>query len=362
MLQPLTETPSMYLKLSRKSPNRRTDLHSLQFSDDRMMQFTCLNCQVVFKTRDLHRDHYKSDWHRYNLKRKIADLPPVSAEEFQQRVNFVQQENASKAQGKTYTYCTVCKKSFASKQSFENHLQSKRHIDLQNVRKIDSIDNIAQPSVKNNKCDIKLERIAQPLVENKSDIELESLDDLDIESLETASSGTEEIDSDEWEDVVSENNPILSNDCLFCSHHSASLTKNIKHMSVTHSFFIPFIEYVTDVKGLLIYLGEKICQGYMCIWCSDKINSFSSLNAVRSHMIDKGHAKIPYDTEGSLEYADFYDFELEFEDDESTNGDSSSLDYNLSAVKTGAPDEDDATMVLPSGDVICHRSLVKYIR
>jgi len=35
---------------------------------------------------ELQKEHYKSDWHRYNLKRKVADLPPVTAENFQQRV------------------------------------------------------------------------------------------------------------------------------------------------------------------------------------------------------------------------------------------------------------------------------------
>ena len=34
----------------------------------------------------LQKEHYKSDWHRYNLKRKVADLPPVTAENFQERV------------------------------------------------------------------------------------------------------------------------------------------------------------------------------------------------------------------------------------------------------------------------------------
>ena len=35
---------------------------------------------------ELQKAHYKTDWHRYNLKRRVADLPPVSAENFQQRV------------------------------------------------------------------------------------------------------------------------------------------------------------------------------------------------------------------------------------------------------------------------------------
>jgi len=33
----------------------------------------------------LHRNHFKGDWHRYNLKRKVANLPCVTADEFQTR-------------------------------------------------------------------------------------------------------------------------------------------------------------------------------------------------------------------------------------------------------------------------------------
>jgi hypothetical protein len=34
-------------------------------------RMTCVACRVVFAKPDLHREHYKSDWHRYNLKRKV---------------------------------------------------------------------------------------------------------------------------------------------------------------------------------------------------------------------------------------------------------------------------------------------------
>lgn len=47
---------------------------------------TCITCRVAFARAELQRDHYKSDWHRYNLKRKVAELPSVSAEVFQQKV------------------------------------------------------------------------------------------------------------------------------------------------------------------------------------------------------------------------------------------------------------------------------------
>ncbi len=48
--------------------------------------FTCITCRVAFADAELQRGHYKTDWHRYNLKRKVAELPPVTAENFQQRV------------------------------------------------------------------------------------------------------------------------------------------------------------------------------------------------------------------------------------------------------------------------------------
>ena len=51
-----------------------------------MTSFTCISCRVAFGDADLQRAHYKTDWHRYNLKRKVAELPPVTAEVFQQKV------------------------------------------------------------------------------------------------------------------------------------------------------------------------------------------------------------------------------------------------------------------------------------
>ncbi len=51
-----------------------------------MTHFTCLSCRVGFSSNDAQRQHYKTDWHRYNLKRKIAGMIPVSADNFRERV------------------------------------------------------------------------------------------------------------------------------------------------------------------------------------------------------------------------------------------------------------------------------------
>ena len=45
-------------------------------------------------------------------------------------------------------------------------------------------------------------------------------------------------------------------ECLFCSFISESLEANVKHMVDTHSFFIPDLEYLSDLEGLITYLGN----------------------------------------------------------------------------------------------------------
>lgn len=44
-------------------------------------------------------------------------------------------------------------------------------------------------------------------------------------------------------------------ECLFCSKISKTMEKNIAHMTVAHGFFIPDLEYVCDLEGLITYLG-----------------------------------------------------------------------------------------------------------
>ena len=67
----------------------------------------------------------KSDWHRYNLKRKVIDLPPVTAELFAQKIT-----KQIVVDSQPETYCLNCKKSFASENAYKNHLNSKKHREM----------------------------------------------------------------------------------------------------------------------------------------------------------------------------------------------------------------------------------------
>jgi pre-60S factor REI1 len=69
------------------------------------MKFTCITCQVGFSGLEQQKIHYASDWHTYNLKRKIALLPPVDADTFYQKVTAIQDSVVPEAN----TYCHVCK-------------------------------------------------------------------------------------------------------------------------------------------------------------------------------------------------------------------------------------------------------------
>jgi len=308
---------------------------------------TCITCSVAFKEASDQRDHYKTDWHRYNLKRKVAELPPVKEADFANRmVKHEEQRKALNGETKSPTgYCVACSKSFATEKAYENHLKSKKHlVALKAFEEKENKDEIAK-NRRNRK--ITEETAAEETMEEDADS-----DDEDYE----------EVDSDEWD----EEDAISPNDCFFCSHHSSNNDKNLLHMSEKHSFFVPDLEYVINVDGLLTYIGCKVGQGKMCLTCSEKGKSFRSLDAVRKHMVDKGHCKIAFSGGDAIaEFADFYDYSSTYP--EADDGGDHKEDHDVDMdpdeeVDLDAIDDTGYELVLPSGAKIGHRSLQRYYK
>lgn len=98
------------------------------------------------------------------------------------------------------------------------------------------------------------EEIEANRLNRKSECDDDEGDDGDME--------VEEVDSDEWEDDDEEGaergESVPPTDCLFCSHPSGDLEKNLIHMTEKHSFFLPDPEYLADLEGMVAYLGEKV--------------------------------------------------------------------------------------------------------
>lgn len=84
-------------------------------------------------------------------------------------------------------------------------------------------------------------------------------------------------------------------------------------MAKDHGLFIPDVEYLVDLTGLLNYLIEKVTQHFVCFYCKPH-KQFGSLSAVQHHMMSRDHCKIRYDTDDDMaEYDSFYDFSSSYD-------------------------------------------------
>lgn len=294
------------------------------------MQHTCITCRVAFLDSNLQRSHYKTDWHRYNLKRKVVDLPPVTAEEFQKRVLAQREANAEQEKPDS-AHCDVCKKHFSTQNSYVTHVQSRKHREA-----LAKVEKLAKKETKD-------------FVEVNNEINKQKDASDDVTSTEPNNDTDEEFTPE----------PLEITECLFCPHDSVDVESSLKHMCRSHGFMIPDLEYVIDVKGLMAHLCEKVGVGNTCLYCNTKGKSFYSVEAVQNHMVDKGHCKLLFDGDATLEYSEFYDYRKSYPDYDEYDDDNTS--ESISGIGNLVIN-DDMELVLPSGATAGHRSLRVYYK
>ncbi|CAG8631148.1 12749_t:CDS:2 [Racocetra fulgida] len=250
--------------------------------------------------------------------------------------------------------CIACKKTYYSENAYANHLRSNKHkvADLKAAQEGDFLL-------------IKLRIVNNIKACNK-------LNSFQLIGGALAKKTTLNVRKDE---NIQEEIKLTEVDCLFCTQKSESFEINLTHMTRAHSFFIPEIEYLVDLYGLIKFLGEKIAVRNLCLYCNGRGKGLKSLEAVRQHMIDKGHCKIAYERdEDIMEVVDFYDFtssypvddgsevweniDDEWEDIEEGIGNENHVNFS----KGGLLDEDDIELILPSGARIGHRSMRRYYK
>jgi len=228
-----------------------------------MSNLFCSNCKIEIKGgSDDIKEHYKSEFHRYNIKRQLVSLPPLSVENYQKKK--AQVADAEKQEKEEILKCKACNKTFGNKNTLESHLNSTKHKETAKKAQTDE----AKPS------GIILDEKAQQIKVAKED---------HITTIVDQSA------------------------CLFCNKKNGDIDANLMHMRVEHSFFVSEIKYVTDLKGLLKYLGEKIHKGCLCIHCENRhAKDFKTGEAVQNHMMSKGHCFMKDDD--YTEYIKYYDF------------------------------------------------------
>lgn len=302
----------MEVTISRGSSNHGTPL------------FTCNTCGLSFPTADLQRLHMKTEWHRYNLKRRVAQLPPISAEIFAEKI--LQQQNQQEEQINTsHRGGKSGKRQVTKKDKRLEQKQQRRLANNQAAEKIMSQIRTENTMEVNSDCEsvgsstFSLGDPIHNLTHNEGDhTDIESSNDFsDIETNESVSidpsyQNEEESYIDlELKERLKRNKPIPPNMSFITGEIFDTVEENAEHLLKRFGMFIPERDYLVNLTGLMIYLGEKIGLGNMCLFCNYEARS---LEAIRAHMLAKSHVKIPYETlEQKLEISDFYDFRSSYD-------------------------------------------------
>ncbi|CAN6176981.1 unnamed protein product [Urochloa humidicola] len=270
-----------------------------------MATATCNACNVRFVDDEQKRLHYRSDWHCFNLKRKVAGVPGVTEALFLAL-------QAALGEGSTITSnpiqygCALCGKEYRSARAHAQHFSSRSHLLRASDEGTDS--SIAGVAV------VKL----KPLAERRGPAAVQEDEDEEecIEQLadEPTSDMNVDGDSSKCAEEPEELDPLL---CFMCDLKHDTVAGCIAHMHRKHGFFVPDSEYLKDPNGFLTYVGLKVKRYFICLYCNDRREPFQSLEAVRKHMDAKGHCKLRYgdgdDEDADLE--DFYDYSSSYVDE-----------------------------------------------
>ncbi|KAF7233069.1 hypothetical protein EG68_10896 [Paragonimus skrjabini miyazakii] len=319
----------------------------------------CSNCNISLDA-DERVLHVKSEWHVYNLKRAVANLPPISEELFNQKRQFFS-EPVTKIEKKSY--CEACKSSFINSRSYEAHLKSKKHI-------LNAHSGKKEPTFAPEAADAPNSSM-NPTSENSDEV-----------------------------NQVPQSLPLGS--CMFCDRrlsaypselHTAEqkqlLAKRVlAHMSDVHGFVLPYEDKLVDAAGLLIELGRIVGEERACLACGRQFygrkfqsatshpqsDSRVALNAVRSHMLNKpGHMRLWCGEEDPIQVAlKIAQHEEEHPDSQTppalalAGGELFSRFYDKSVISPPLilpnTDDDVYEVLLPSGTVLGHRNMASVYR
>ncbi|KAL6933040.1 related to Pre-60S factor REI1 [Hanseniaspora guilliermondii] len=267
------------------------------------MNYTCNACWIQFTSTKDQRSHMQTEWHRYNLKRKVAELPAIDEKTFNDKVSKI---NDQRKEVNNFGINMNEKDSKLSPKDLKK-LQKQELL-----KKKQDLLELAKKQI-----ELKLKRIQDdgsltlsPEVEKSLNDKIQQLSS-DIEKIQFKNRPKEPLSEEEiYKKKLANQKEFKETDCLFCPLGSnkkiTTYEENIDHMKLEHGFTFPEEQYLVNPKGLLKYLSEKIGLGNMCLSCNFEGKSTESC---QQHMIMKQHCKIPYFTDDEkFEISEFYDF------------------------------------------------------
>ena len=332
----------------------------------------CNACNIALLDDADVRAHYSSALHAVNLKRRVADIAPLSAATFARlSAEQVAADRAREAAAEEVLYlCDACRKKFHSEGQFNAHNASKRHRDA--VRQL--LDERAAAA---EAAAAAAEGGAAASKENSAALGGPVAPPSRLQAPGSAAApGPDEPAVGPGELIIT------SSHCVFCWQAQPDGVEGcLRHMQLAHSFFVPDLEFCDDPEGLVGYLHAKVIEGRMCLYC-DSGKQFESPDAARQHMRDKGHCFMRYDREEHFEeFEQFFDYSGQDDedgagagggegegggDDEGDGGsggdDEAPADLQLAVGRGDAYISKSGELVLPNGTTAQPRALVRYYK
>ncbi|GEQ69167.1 hypothetical protein JCM33374_g2838 [Metschnikowia sp. JCM 33374] len=327
----------------------------------------------------------KTEWHRYNLKRKVANLPGISSEVFAEKVLASQKSTEEEEANEDELGFHVNRRRKSGKG--ERQLTKKDLKQLARGEFRGRIPKDDRPPL--------LPRAQSPAPSVTSEFSEFSLgDSMDLSEVESAIDTNSEInfsDGSDWSNIHESDEESSDTDmdeylsdeeatqvfpnhyCFYCGKNNHEIEQNIKHMTNRHGLYIPERSFLVDLEGLLTFVNEVVTMDHDCLVCGFE---GKSLESIRQHLTSKGHCRIPYETkEAKKVIAEFYNFDSE--DREPVKIDSSKKKKSVAfrtisddteyEVVQNADDEEitetePSDVILPNGTRIGHRSMTRYHR
>ncbi|KAL0053774.1 hypothetical protein WJX82_010594 [Trebouxia sp. C0006] len=245
---------------------------------------------TYFSDKDSLAEHYKSDFHKYNLKRKVAGLPPVTKEWFDSRKELLS-STATVGPVQKFWYDPLTKKKFSTENTYLAHVNSKKYKDLLKKTGQDA----PAPVVTARRGDTAGATTTAPTAAQSA-----SKPGYNMAVPNASDEASSAQDVEEWDLKRS----------FFDNHMSSSMEANLEYMFKHFGFYLPDAEYLSDPAGLIKYLGLKLQYGHVPLYVrGDDANArqFTSRHGVQRHMVDANKCKMVFD-DNEEEYVEFYDW------------------------------------------------------
>lgn len=346
----------------------------------------------------------RTEWHRYNLKRRVAQLPSILSEVFAEKVLDQQKilDGHREDEDEYGFHVNQRRRSGGERQLTKKDLKHFARLEAKRGRKVD-VDAIGEAerthspaaSVTSELSEFSLgESVHYSEVDSNfdtsSDYNYSDSTHSDWESWKGSEDGSDDSSDDEENDDDAALEVFPNTFCFYCGKNNEELESNVRHMSNRHGLYIPERTFLVDLDGLLTFLKEVVTLDHECLVCGFQ---GKSLESIRQHMHSKGHCRIPYETkEEKLTVSEFYNFRVDEkpaplslakkvsfrevpdteyvnviydrdaearEEYESENDTVNGIYDNYS---TGQVDATGVELTLPTGSRVGHRSMVKYYR